>query len=129
MSVAFKNEIAAAKGVLAAHIQALNERDEARLAASLHFPHFRLSGADLKTWETPESYFSDFRARAGDAWAWSSFEDIHVQQASAEKVHFDVEVQRFDAGGQRIAVFRSLWVITLENGKWAAKFRSSFAAY
>jgi len=27
-----------------------------------------------------------------------------------------------------IADFESLWVITLKNGKWAAQFRSSFAA-
>ncbi len=117
----------AALAVLEAHIDALNARDEERLAATLHFPHFRMSGPDLKIWETSESYFHDFKARAGKAWARSSFDDIRLLQASSQKVHFDVEVNRYDATGAHIASFRSLWVITLEDGKWAAKFRSSFA--
>jgi hypothetical protein len=118
----------AAVDVLHAHIDALNAHDEAALAATLHFPHHRLSGTVLKTWETPDSYFADFRKRAGDDWARSSFEDIRVIHAAPDKVHLDVEVQRFDALGQLITKFRSLWIMTYENNRWAAKFRSSFAA-
>ncbi len=118
---------AAARAVLDAHIAALNARDETAIAQTLHFPHVRLSGATLKIWETPETYFSDFRARAGDRWARSSFSDIHVLDASADKVHFDLLVTRFDAEDREITRFRSLWVITREAGRWAAKIRSSFA--
>lgn len=118
----------AALAVMDEHIAALNARDEARLAATLHFPHFRLSGPTLKTWETPESYFADFRARAGADWARSAFEDIRVVQASADKVHVDARIDRFDAADTRLTTFRSFWVITREHGRWAAKFRSSFAA-
>ena len=35
--------ITAARSVLAAHIDALNRRDNAAIAATLHFPHVRLS--------------------------------------------------------------------------------------
>lgn len=117
----------AALAVMQAHIAALNARDETVLATTLHFPHFRLSGAALKTWDTPESYFTDFRARAGADWARSQFDDIRVLQTSADKVHLDAEINRFDGAGRRISTFRSLWVITLEQGRWAAKFRSTFA--
>ena len=120
--------ISAALDVMNEHIAGLNARDETRIAATLHFPHFRLSGANLKSWETPDSYFGDFQARAGDNWARSSFEDIRVLQASETKVHLDAEINRFDSRGHRIARFRSLWVITLHAGRWAAQFRSSFAA-
>ena len=72
-----------ARGVLDAHIAALNSHDEAALAATMHFPHYRLSEAALKVWETPESYFHDFRARAGGAWAYSRFENVEVLQSSA----------------------------------------------
>lgn len=120
--------IAEAHAVLDAHITALNARNETAIAATLHFPHFRLSGPSLKTWETPDSYFADFRARAGSDWSHSTFEDIRVVDAAADKVHFDLAVVRYDKNGQEIARFRSLWVITCEDGKWAAKFRSSFAA-
>lgn len=118
----------AALSVMQAHIDALNAQDAAALAATMHFPHFRLSGPKLKTWETPDRYFDDFRARAGRNWARSGFDDIRVLQVSDDKVHLDVRVSRFEKTGARITSFRSLWVITLENGRWAAKFRSSFAA-
>ena len=120
--------VTAALKVMQEHIDALNARDEARIAATLHFPHNRLSGVDLKCWETADSYFADFKARAGGDWARSRFDDIRVVQASENKVHLDAEINRFDKNDQRIASFRSLWVITLEEGRWAAKFRSSFAA-
>lgn len=120
-------QVTAALGVMQAHITALNAHDADALADTLHFPHLRLNGTTLKTWETPDSYFADFCARAGGDWARSSFDDIKVVQASADKVHLDVEVNRFDAAGNNISTFRSLWIIIHHNARWAAKFRSSFA--
>ena len=120
--------IEAAHQVMAAHISALNSRDQAAIAATLHFPHVRLSGTDLKIWETEETYFADFLARAGGDWHHSSFEDIRLVRAAPDKVHLDAEIRRFAADGGVITSFRSLWVITYENGCWAAKMRSSFAS-
>ena len=119
--------VTAAQAVMQAHIDGLNARNEAAIAATLHFPHYRLSGATLKTWETPETYFSDFRTRAGGDWARSEFADISVLQASSDKVHLDARINRYDRADTLLATFRSLWVITCENDRWAAKFRSSFA--
>ena len=64
-----QQSIDAALAVMQAHIDALNARDEARIAATLHFPHYRLSGVELKCWQTPDSYFADFKSRAGGDWA------------------------------------------------------------
>ena len=122
-----KASILAAHAVMERHIEALNARDEQGLAETLHFPHVRLSGTRLKTWETPDRYFADFRDRAGSRWTRSAFDDIRVLQASDTKVHLEVEVRRYDANDAIIASFRSLWVITCEGGRWAAKLRSSFA--
>ena len=119
--------IQSAMTVMQAHINALNAQDENAIAATLHFPHYRLSGTALKVWHSPESYFADFRARAGNAWARSNFSDMQVVQASDNKVHIAVEVLRFDRSGTEIARFPSLWVITREGDRWAAKFRSTFA--
>lgn len=123
------NEIAitAAMSVMKAHINALNTHDEKALAATLHFPHHRLSGTNWKTWETAELYFNDFRDRAGSDWKYSSFEDIKVLDSSADKVHLDAEIRRYDNNDQLITSFRSLWVIIEIDGVWAAKVRSSFA--
>ena len=57
--------VKAAIKVMADHIRALNTHDEEALQATLHFPHVRLSAAELKIWPTAESYFADFKSRAG----------------------------------------------------------------
>jgi hypothetical protein len=106
----------------------LNGLRENDLADTLHFPHFRLVGTTLDCWPSAETYLSDFRARAGDHWARTTWQTIDVQRESADKVHLDVRINRFDINDQLIADFDSLWVITFKNGKWAAQFRSSFAA-
>lgn len=120
--------VAAAKAVMQAHITALNSRDQAAIAATLHFPHIRLSGTNLKIWDSEDTYFADFLVRAGGDWHHSAFADIRLLRATADKVHLDAEIRRFAADGSLITSFRSLWVITCEAGRWAAKMRSSFAA-
>ncbi|MEM9715248.1 MAG: hypothetical protein AAF826_01905 [Pseudomonadota bacterium] len=59
--------------VLRRHITALNERDEYALIATLHFSHFRLSGTDLKIWDTAGDYFGDFTQRAGGEWSHTNW--------------------------------------------------------
>ena len=119
--------IDAAFALMAAHIEALNHRDQIAIAATLHFPHLRLSGTKLTIWNSEDSYFSDFLVRAGNHWHSSSFADIQLVRASATKVHLDAEIHRYATDGSMITSFRSLWVITFEDGRWAAKMRSSFA--
>ena len=119
--------INAARDVMANHLDALNRRDPTAVAATLHFPHYRLAGTKLTVWPTPDTYFADFRARAGDDWAYTRWRRIRVQAAAADKVHLDVEIDRFDVEDRLIAAFRSLWVISRIDGHWAAQFRSSFA--
>ena len=120
--------VSAALAVMDQHISALNAHDEEGLAHTLHFPHVRLSSAGLKIWPTADSYFEDFRARAGGTWHHSASIDIQTLAESAEKVHLDAEIIRFDEQNNVLTRFRSLWVITYEKGRWAAKMRSSFAA-
>ena len=66
--LANNNAVTKAKDVMARHIAALNAGKEEALAATLHFPHYRLSGGRLKIWHGPDEYLSDFRTRAGDGW-------------------------------------------------------------
>lgn len=119
--------IKSALEVLDRHIDALNAGHAGRVAATLHFPHFRLSATTLKTWDSPEQYYEDFLKRAGNDWRYSRFDDIKIVQASDNKVHLDVEVVRYGEDDTVITRFRSLWVIVEIDSVWAAKFRSSFA--
>ena len=118
----------AALDVMKRHIEALNALDGNSLAQTLHFPHYRLVGSKLDLWSEKENYLADFRKRAGEKWAQSKWKSIDVQESSSDKVHLLVQVVRFDNNDTVIAKFRSLWVTTLQEQKWAAQFRSSFAA-
>lgn len=118
---------AAAMAVTDAHMAALNARDGEAIAATLHFPHYRLSSDRMQVWQTPDSYLADFLARAGDGWARSAWNFRNVVAASANKAHLDVEFTRFHADGSELGRFRSLWIISRLDGRWAAQARSSFA--
>ncbi len=120
--------IADALAVLDAHMTALNARNAAGLAETLHFPHHRLASGRLQTWETPATYLVDFFARAGADWSHSAWNRRDVIVAGPDKVHLDVEFTRYRANGAALGRFRSLWIITRIEDRWAAAFRSSFAA-
>jgi len=118
----------AALAVMEAHITALNARDETALNATLHFPHYRLSGGKLKVWQQPGEYLADFRARTTSDWHHSRWDKLDVVEAGADKVHLNVQFTRYREDGPVIGVFRSLWVLSCLDGRWAAQLRSSFAA-
>lgn len=120
-------EIENALEVLSNHIVALNNHDAEALATTLHFPHYRLSNGTMKVWETPEHYFSDFKSRAGSDWSYSKFENITVVGSSEDKVHVNLDVIRYRADNSEIVRFSTLWVLTMNNSRWAAQLRSSFS--
>jgi len=122
-----KQAVRSAYKVMENHLNALNALNEDALAETLHFPHYRLVGPKLDCWPSKETYFADFRTRAGENWARTEWGSIDVQRESPDKVHLAVCINRFDNENQLIADFDSLWVITFKDGKWAAQFRSSFA--
>lgn len=127
MSAAIDEAIAAARALMAAHLDALNAQDSAAMAATLHFPHYRLSGGVMRVWEDANVYLADFRARAGDEWHHTVWDSIDVFAAAPDKVHLDVRFTRYRADDSVLAAHRSLWVISRLNGRWAAQLRSSFA--
>lgn len=120
--------VAAAMAVLDAHVAALNAGDEKALAATLHFPHYRLSGGRMKVWERPDSYLADFHARAGADWHHTAWTSRDVVAAVPDKVHLDVQFTRYRADDSAIGTFRALWIVSKLDGRWAAQARSSFAA-
>ena len=78
--------IDAARAVLDAHIVALNASDEDALVATLYFPNYMLTGGALKTWDTADDYFDDFRARAGGDWYHPSFDEVDVLRCRIAKL-------------------------------------------
>ena len=119
--------IEAVRAVMAAHLEALNAQDSAAMAATLHFPHYRLSGGVMRVWEDADIYLADFRKRAGGEWHHTVWDSIDVVAAAPDKGHLDVRFTRFREDDSVLARHRSLWVISCLDGRWAAQLRSSFA--
>jgi hypothetical protein len=114
--------------VLDRFLAALNERDEPALLRTMHFPHYRLAGVTMRVWEQPDgSYLAGFFARAGADWHHTRWDFRRVVVAGPEKVHFDVQFTRHRADDSPIGSFRSLYVVTQCDGRWAIALRSSFA--
>jgi hypothetical protein len=122
-----REAVAAAFAVLDRFMAALNAGDEKALLATLHFPHYRLAGGGMQIWETPGPYLGDFYGRAGADWHHSEWDFRNVIAAGPNKVHLDVQFTRYRADNTAIGRFRSLWIVTRQNGRWAVAARSSFA--
>lgn len=119
--------IDAALAVMEANLKALNGWDLDAFAQTLHFPHYRLSGSTLQVWDTPDSYFDDFKARAGGDWHHTVWDKLDVVEADDNKVHLNVQFTRYREDDSSLGTFKSLWVIARIDGVWAAQLRSTFA--
>jgi hypothetical protein len=123
----YAEEIAAAMAVLDRHLIALNAGDAPGIADTLHFPHYRLAGTRMQVWQTSDTYLADFLKRAGEGWDHTKWDYRNVIAASRDKVHIDLQFTRYREDDSELGSFRSIWVISLIEGRWAAQLRSSFA--
>ena len=120
---------AAALAALDAFMAALNRGDEAALNGTLHFPHVRIASGRVTVWDTAGSYrIADFLGRAGEGWHASRWDERTVVHAGPDKVHLAVQFSRGRADGSLIGRYRSIYIVTLVDGRWGIQARSSFAA-
>lgn len=122
---------AAAMAVLDDYMTAFNAKDVAAWEATFHFPHYRFAGGRVAVLEkagTRPALFDRLRDRPEfsdwDRSAWTHRTIIH---SGPDKVHVDTGFARYRADGSVIARFDSIYVVTLEDGRWGVKARSSFA--
>ncbi len=62
-----------------------------------------------------------------EGWQHSTLDSLEVIHISKIKVHFNIQFSRYKADGSRYAVYKSLWIMTKENGRWGIQARSSYA--
>jgi hypothetical protein len=127
-SAASEADTAQAIAVLDEHMAALNAQDNARLCATLHFPHYRLAGGRMQVWDVPDSYLADFHKRVGNDWHHTLWDFHDVIVGGPEKIHFDVQFTRYRADDSIIGSYRSLWIVAKLGGRWAVQARSTYAA-
>jgi hypothetical protein len=123
----FKAEIDAAMQCLEDFIAAMNAGDTVAFDDCFNFPSVRLASNSLvvfdrgrdKAWATKSGSFSE--------WASSGWEKRDILHAGADKVHINTRFARYRADGSVIGAFDSIYIVTLEDGHWGIKIRSSFA--
>ena len=110
---------------------AFNAYDAKSWMQTLHFPHYRLAKGEMVVLQagdaTLEKLASALVALRQSGWhhsAWAHRKIVHV---SDNKVHINTRFTRYRVDGSIIASYDSLYIVTLENGLWAVKMRSSFA--
>ncbi len=124
---AFASQIAAAMGVLDAFMAAFNARDSEAFEATFNFPSIRLASNRLVTLEKGFHQPANFEVGAFEGWDHSEWERREIIHAGADKVHIDTRFTRYRKDGSIIGGFDSIYIVTLQDGHWGVKIRSSFA--
>ena len=106
-----------AMAVLDAYMDGLNRGDEAATNAACNFPHVRLAGGKVAVWDKPGDYsLADYRARAGEGWARSQWDERTPIHVGADKVHLKVAFSRWKADGALLGCFETIYIVTRQDG-------------
>jgi hypothetical protein len=122
--------VASAREAMDGFMVAFNAGDrEAMQTRWLHFPHVRFHAGQVTIMATPDDLAMKVWERSGEAEAWArtAWDYVEVVDAGADKVHFRVQFTRFRADGSTIGSYKSLYIVTSQDGRWAIQGRSSWA--
>lgn len=122
---------AAAREAMDGFMAAFNAEDaEALRNRWFHFPHVRFHSGKVSVMATPDDFFNLVWRREGQSrdWARTAWDYVEPIDAGPDKVHFRVQFTRYRADGTAIASYKSLYVVTYKDERWAIQGRSSWAA-
>ena len=111
-------------------MEAFNRRDaEAIRSRWFHFPHVRFHSGKVTVMPTPAEYHNLVWDGGGQSAGWGrpAWDYIEAIDAGPDKVHFRVQFTRHRADGSVIGSYRSLYIVTFLDGRWAIQARSSWA--
>lgn len=110
------------------YMAAFNKLDIDSWEQTFHFPHYRLASGEMSVLQGPSGRTSEqVREALGQQWHHSGWDRRKIVHMSPNKVHVDTRFSRYREDGSIIASYDSLYVLTLENGRWGVKLRSSMA--
>lgn len=116
--------------VLDAFMVSFSASDPKAHTATYHFPHFRLANGAMNSWQTREdaikAHEQIFPRLRESGWHRSEWIERNVIGLSDTKVHVVTKFRRLRADGSEIVTAESLYVLTLEQGRWGIKLRSSY---
>ncbi len=103
------------------YFKAINAQDSEAVRAALHFPHFRVGASGAVAWFPDKSadFFANFTGRVGgDGWRYSVLDGVEALDTFPDKAHVRVLFRRFRADDSLIGAYRSLYVVTRQDGRW-----------
>jgi len=130
MSESERAAVAGARAALEGFMIAFNAEDaDAIRTRWFHFPHVRLHSGKVTVMQRPEDFRSLVWTRTGQSagWARTAWDYIEPIDAGTAKVHFRVQFTRYRADGRAIGSYKSLYIVTCQDGRWAIQARSSWA--
>ena len=112
------------------YLNAFNSREPVAWAATLNYPHLRIASGELRVSETEEEFanqmdFDVFAERFG--WDHSEWDEIEAIQVAENGVNVALTFSRYNAAGDVVSTFNTLYLVTNDNGRWGVLARSSFA--
>ena len=124
---AFAGQIEAAQDVLDAFMAAWNARDAAGVRASFNFPHVRFASGRVRVMSAEDVNDGMYANASLTEWGRSAWQRREVIHAGPDKVHFDTRFARYRPDGSLISAFDSIYIVTLQDGRWGVQGRSSYA--
>ncbi|MET8541595.1 hypothetical protein ABZW03_13215 [Kitasatospora sp. NPDC004799] len=132
MPVDIRAHETAARAALDAFLDALNSRDLAAWADTLHYPHLRVHEGEVTLWPDRADYLErsapELAQLVGSGWARSGWESVELSQSSPDQVHALVRFARYDDAGERTGAFDSVYVLTRRSDRWGVLARIGFQA-
>jgi len=120
-----------ALALLDAYMATFNAHNWSANAATLNYPHVRISGSRVTIWDSAEAYAAANQHRIDrtfeQGWHRSAWDQREVVDGSDDKVHVLVRFTRYDQRGAALASYPSLWIVTLIDDHWGVQARSTFA--
>lgn len=124
------NEIAEARKAMDGFMAAFNAEDaDALRTIWFHFPHVRFHSGTVTMMQTPADYSNLVWSRLGQSqgWARTAWDYVEPIDEGPNKVHFRVQFTRYRADGTAIGSYKSLYIVTFKDNRWAIQGRSSWA--
>jgi hypothetical protein len=108
-------------------MSAWNARDADGVRASFNFPHVRFASGKVRVLSAEDVNDGMYAGAALSEWGRSAWLRREVIHAGADKVQLDTRFARFRPDGSLISAFDSIYIVTLQDGRWGVQGRSSYA--
>ena len=108
---------------------AFNARDARAWSRTLHYPHVRFAGGEVRIWHTPEEYAADndIHLLEKTGWHHTRWDFRYLVHADADKLHFALQFTRHDGNDRPQGSYQAFYVLTRQAARWGVQARSSYA--